>query len=499
VARLGDLLFLAAGQQGLAVLDVSDPSALANVMPGGLTFPLPLSDVVRALAVDPHGRVLVAGGGVAGFGVLRIFDPLALPGILDAPDPAAARGLAWRGTTIVSDRLGGTGTQLPAGTPRKVALYSDDLTSRWRVGEPAPDGLVATFTPGAAGALGTLAVSGNGAADGAPVSLRNLTRAGFARVDANGAGGFSVSVAASSSDRIELLRNRATVAYLATLGAGIEAVDVNAFFDGPNDPSPGTSRVVGIYSGLGDSRLELCNESVPDLASALIGLDLLIEAAASPPIDIAALVSFRGIAEIESPPSAVGSLSFLTDACAEVEGSRAVRALAAAVDLPWDLNADGRVDEAERERDYVFVTHATGGLLVFDLTRRSEPLLVARVRLPLVALGVAIDRTRMRAYVSGASGGLAIVDLVSLATTTFVDVDENGVDDRVLEVVPIPAVQPGSPAVVEPNLGLVFVGGAGGLASIAVGAPAIVFIRADGTLLQASEIAPSSPSPSPSP
>ncbi len=184
VARLGELLFLAAGQQGLAVLDASDPSELENVMPGGLTFPLPYSDVVRAVAVDPHGRVLVAGGGVANFGVLRVFDPLALPEILAAPDPAAARGLAWRGTTIVSDRLGGTGTQLPSGTPRKLALYSDDLTSRWRVGEPAPDGLVATFTAGEAGALGTLAVSGNGAADGAPVSLRNLTRAGFARVDA---------------------------------------------------------------------------------------------------------------------------------------------------------------------------------------------------------------------------------------------------------------------------------------------------------------------------
>ena len=490
VARLGELLFLAAGQQGLAVLDASDPSELENVMPGGLTFPLPYSDVVRAVAVDPHGRVLVAGGGVANFGVLRVFDPLALPEILEAPDPAASRGLAWRGTTIVSDRLGGTGTQLPSGTPRKLALYSDDLASRWRVGEPAPDGLVATFTAGEAGALGTLAVSGNGAAEGAPVSLRNLTRAGFARVDADAAGGFTVTILALSGDRVELLRNRATIAYLATLGAGVEAVDVNAFHHGPDDPSPATSRVVGIYSGLGDSSLELCNESVPDLASALIGLDLLVEATASPPIDIAALVGFRGLAELESPPSAVGDLSFLADACAEVEGSRAVRALAAAVDFPWDLNADGHVDADERERDYAFVTHATGGLLAFDLTRRSEPQLVARVRLPLVALGVAIDRTRMRAYVSGATGGLAIVDLAALGTTTLVDADVNGVDDRVLEVVPIPEIQPGSPAVVLPDLGLVFVGGDGGAASIAVGAPVIVFVTADGSVLALSELAP---------
>lgn len=481
VARLGSLLFVAAGQQGLAVLDASDPSELANVMPGGLTFPLPYSDVVRAVAVDPHGRVLVAGGGVANFGVLRVFDPLKLPEIVAAPDPIAARGLAWRGTTIVSDRLGGTGTQLPAGTPRRVTLYSDDLSSRWQTGQLAPDGLVGVLAAGTGGALGSLSVSGNGAGSGAPVTLRNLTRGASSRVDADSGGSFTVSLAAATGDRVELLRNRATIAYLATLGAGIEAVDVNAFYDGPNEPGPAASRVVGIYSGAGDPNLELCNAAAAELASALIDLDLLVETTASPPIDVAALIGFRGIAEIESPPSAVDNLSFLADACAEVEGSRAVRALAAEVDLPWDANADGRADDDERERDYAFVTHATGGLLVFDLTRRSEPQLVSRIRLPLVALGVAIDRTRMRAYVSGASGGLAIVDLAALATTTFVDADGDGRDDRVLEVVPIPAIQPGSPAVVLPDLGMVFVGGDGGTAGIQVGAPEIVFIRADGS------------------
>ncbi len=484
VARIGNLLFVASGQQGLAVLDASDPSALASVMPGGLTFPLPYSDVVRAVAVDPHGRVLVAGGGVANFGVLRIFDPLILPEILEAPDPAAARGLAWRGTTIVSDRLGGTGTQLPAGTPRKIALYSDDLASAWRAGEATPEGLVATFTPGTDGAPGTLAVTGNGAASGAPVSLRNLNAGAFERTDADAGGAFAISIAAAPGDRIQLLRNRATIAYLATLGAGVEAVDVNAFYHGPNEPSPAASRVVGVYSGSGDPNLELCNVAAAELASALIDLDLLVEATASPPIDVAALVGFRGIAEIESPPSAVGSLSFLADACAEVEGSRAVRALAAEVDFPWDANADARVDDSERDRDYAFVTHATGGLLVFDLTRRAEPQLVSRIRLPLVPLGVAIDRTRMRAYLSGASGGLAIVDLAALGTTTLVDADVNGVDDRVLEVVLIPAIQPGSPAVAVPDLGLVFVGGDGGAASIAVGAPVIVFVSADGSVLE---------------
>ena len=118
---------------------------------------------------------------------------------------------------------------------------------------------------------------------------------------------------------------------------------------------------------------------------------------------------------------------------------RARWALAAEVDLAWDTNADGRVDDIEGERDYAFVTHATGGLLVF------------------------------------------VLDLTALATTTLIDIDVNGVDDRVLEVVPIPAIQPGSPAVVLPDLGMVFVGGDGGAAGIQVGAPEIVFVRSDGS------------------
>jgi hypothetical protein len=47
--------------------------------------------------------------------------------------------------------------------------------------------------------------------------------------------------------------------------------------------------------------------------------------------------------------------------------------------------------------------------------------------------------------------------------------------------VPIPAIQPGSSTVVLPDLGMVFVGGDGGAASIQVGAPEIVFLRADGS------------------
>ncbi len=44
---------------------------------------------------------------------------------------------------------------------------------------------------------------------------------------------------------------------------------------------------------------------------------------------------------------------------------------------------------------------------------------------------------------------------------------------------PILAIQSGSPAVVIPDLGLVFAGGAGGAAGIVVEVPKIVFIQAE--------------------
>jgi RHS repeat-associated protein len=495
VARLGSWLFVAAGSQGLVVLDASDPAHLANALPGDLTFPLPLNEPVRGVAIDPHGRVLVAGGGVANFGIVRVFDPLKIPTIAAAPDPVAARGLAWRGTTIVSDKLGGTGTQLPSGTPRDLVVDSDDLSATWRAGEPGPSGLEVTLVDGGEGELPTLHVAGtagNGAVARAPVSLFDRDRGSFRRVDADAAGAFALELPVESGDRIELLRNRETIAYVATLGAGLEAVDVNAFYEGADTPTPAESKVIGVYSGIGDPNLFLCDDPASDLAGALLDVEALFEANASPPIDLVGLVAFRGLAEIESSPADAGDLAFFADACAEVEGSRAVWGLATEVDLPWDANGNGKADPAEVEADYAFVAHGLAGLLIFDLTDRANPILRSRIRVPMSAVGVAIDRRRMRAYVSGASSGVAIVDLAEPATTTLVDRDGDGIDDRVLEVLPIPDARAETGAIVEPDLGIVFTGGEGGVTSLAVDTPAIGFVATlpEGGEAQLAELAP---------
>ncbi len=152
VVRVGSRYFVAADTGGLWILEGKDPANLGNILdpdpeesnPIGIT--MPMGDPVSGLAVDPHGRILVAGGGINTFGFLKIFDPLALDEEALAADPSNQELLsaAFRGTTIVSDKFGGPGTQLPAGRPQTVAVVSNDQTDRWIAGNQPPDEVMVT-------------------------------------------------------------------------------------------------------------------------------------------------------------------------------------------------------------------------------------------------------------------------------------------------------------------------------------------------------------------
>jgi hypothetical protein len=111
---------------------------------------------VRDLAVDPHGRLMVVGGGISSWGELRVFDPLAIDpaAIAAAPNDLSVRNAAYRGSTRLSDYLGiETGTILPEGTPRKVAVLSQDRRDTWRIGvDPPPAGITLDPTEAPQGA-----------------------------------------------------------------------------------------------------------------------------------------------------------------------------------------------------------------------------------------------------------------------------------------------------------------------------------------------------------
>ncbi|HEV2846859.1 MAG TPA: Ig-like domain-containing protein, partial [Thermoanaerobaculia bacterium] len=325
IARLGSWLFVAADAQGFFVMDASNPAEVKNVLPGNLAFPFPLADPVRGVAVDPHGRVLVTGGGVTGFGQLKIFDPLALdiPAITAAPNDVAVRYAAFKGSTIISDKLGGTGTQLPSGTPRRVAVLSNDVIDEWKLGDPVPAGLQVTTSllPDVNGVPAEdfrVNVSGTDGTPKMPVTLHNLTRGRWHRIDANDQGHYTISVNVQAGDRLQLLRNQDSIAYVATAGVGLEVVDVNAFYNEEHNHIE--SDIRGTYSGFREN-LTLCGEPVADIGTAFQDIDTLFDPENLNPIVVVGLVGQRGFILLRSNPASVGQISLLNEECTEIEGS----------------------------------------------------------------------------------------------------------------------------------------------------------------------------------
>ena len=59
--------------------------------------------------------------------------------------------------------------------------------------------------------------------------------------------------------RVVLVRNRKMLAYVVTLGVGLEIVELNSFLNEEDFPTSVVSNVLSIYSGLDDPSLEICD------------------------------------------------------------------------------------------------------------------------------------------------------------------------------------------------------------------------------------------------
>lgn len=483
IAHLGSWLFVAADSQGFFVMDASDPANVKNVLPNNLGFPFPLADPVRGLSVDPHGRVLVTGGGVTGFGQLKIFDPLALdiPAITAAPDDPAVRFAAFKGSTIISDKLGGTGTQLPSGTPRRVAVLSNDLKDEWKLGDPYPPNLQVTTSllPEVNGVPAEdfqVNVTGTDGKPNMPVTLQNLTRGRWHRIDADAQGHYTISVKVQDGDRLQLLRNQDSIAYVATAGVGLEVVDVNAFYKEEHNHIE--SDIRGTYSGFRE-HLTLCGQPVADIGTAFQDLDTLFDPENLNPIVVVGMVSQRGFILLRSNPESVGQISLLNEECTEIEGSTAISGLTVLQGYIFDLNKDGELDEELEKKDYILVAHQKGGILIYDVTNRENIDLVGRIKMPGLVNQLSVNRETRRLLVSGGAAGFYILDLDIPPTLEFLDDDGDGKDDRILESVTLTGNTNANVRLV-PELGLAFAGGLNrGLTTVAVGYPRIQAIARD--------------------
>ncbi|MEM8963088.1 MAG: Ig-like domain-containing protein, partial [Acidobacteriota bacterium] len=519
-ARLGSLLFVASDTDGLQVIDASDPSNLRRFLePEGITpsdaprsYRLPLAEKVRGVATDRHGRVIFVGGGNHAFGQARILDPqefhldayLATPsttGCAEVGNPPPQP--AWdeypehcwahrpiRGTSKLTDPLlDDHASNLPAGTPRRIAILSNDRTDSWILGQDPPDFLTVYPSPETIRGHGyqetfTLEVTGafeEDLGDGVmqsyprhPVSLRFDDRGAWVRADAdNDSFVYDFEVEEVTKDqRVSVVRNLDTIGYVTVDDVGLLVIDVNHMYNRhlvedevPHDPSQcdgntqddddhsddcdgvnwdqATSAIIGFTSGFEipeDKADQLCNDNPGD------GFDPngLRVRQLFDPIDVAVqldadrwtltVASRRyGLDIFEIDQNDPSSLTWIGGQCADIiEGSSVeeqarVGGLAVLEDYPFDIDENGIFDP-EEYRDYAVITHTQGYVMVIDITDRENPVLTGWIELPGPISRVVADREYRQLLVSGYGAGLYIVDFNKLPDT-FVLLDENGDDE----------------------------------------------------------------------
>ncbi|MCP4203906.1 MAG: hypothetical protein GY769_18470 [bacterium] len=491
VARLGSLLFVAGASQGLVILDASDPTDIKNLIPNDITFPLVFSASVRGVAVDPHGRVLMVGGGDRSPGQMLILDPLDLDpeAIAANPDDLDVRYAAFKGDTILSNYPGGFVANLPVGTPRRTAILSNDDREEWRLGEAPPGGVtISPDTPPEGVTEYEVTVTGSGASGGLPVTLKDLESGRWNRVDADEFGNYMVTLTVRVGTRLELLINRNTVAYVAVALAGVAAVDVNAFYNEPDD-NPIKSDLVGFFTGEG-AGINLCDEPINSLGLVL-NVGVLLDQQNPNPLVIPSLIFQKGLEMLQSFPSSPGAMQHLTNRCITLDGTQQVVGLEVLQDFIFDLNDDGMLDENERS-DYLVIGHARGGILIYDVHNRAAPFQVAQIRVPGSVNHIGVDRTNRRIFGAGYGGGLYVVDMNAPLSSELVDVNGDGTDDRILETVDLEGTTK-SPMVVDPELGIVYVGGnSRGLTAVSFDKPLLTALarNEDGSLRRIDRLAP---------
>lgn len=117
------------------------------------------------------------------------------------------------------------------------------------------------------------------------------------------------------------------------------------------------------------------------------------------------------------------------------------RALAVVPRFDMDRDGDGVIHPDREIFDLaVLATSGEATVQLFDVTDPTRPERFSVIRLPGDATGVVVDTADRLAYVGIGSRGIAVVDLTGIAAISPIDLDRNGLDDRVLGIVDTPGL-----------------------------------------------------------
>ena len=504
IERLGNLLFVAAGQQGLWVLDASDPKNVKNYLAKtegstatneDLNFSFPLGDQVMGVAKDPHGRIIVIGGGVTTYGQLKIIDPTKIdPSTLQDGDPENDRFRAFVGSTLLSNPISGSAAiaELPTGTPTSLELQSWDLRDQWTVGEEVPEKILEKFNVEMKPKAGekdvfTVKVEGHSAAPGHPVTLRNRSRRAWERQDANKEEGkeghFKFDSEARKGEMLELVRHVDLIAYVTikgvdsgeggpavesgeedsfvVKGGGFVAVDVNHFYneleDADDDGEPDFDRdnvqseVLQYFDHLDRDKLPLdgtlCTDAVKIPFDASRAIVMPNRSVRNPgPAMLITLVGSYGLVFWEpSNANQPVKLELVDGICGT--GTGRMNDMDMIQLYPVMVTHNDGNPPSEQTRDYVVMTNTAGQIIVIDVSDLRKPFLSAIITLPegKIAAGVTINRDTRQLFISGGDDGVHVVDFtgpfsaeeITPAEAEKVDEDNDGEDDRLLETIRI--------------------------------------------------------------
>ncbi|MCP4572734.1 MAG: hypothetical protein GY838_10320, partial [bacterium] len=406
---------------------------------------------------------------------------------------------------------------LPEGAPQRVELLSEDVSDTWVVGEEPPEDVTVSPEELPEGTKPfTLTVEGYDGEAGHPVTLRNLSRGWWRRVDASETEGeegrYQFEVEVRRGDHLELLRNRKTLAYVVIEGYGVAAVDVNHFYgelddvDGSDEPDyTGANvhsqvlRYVSEFELPDDEPLPgaepLCDplglwETPQDLAILGGGGSSTEEQ----PWFVPVLLRTQGMAFLRADRNQPVDLKLVSGQCGVKMGEEDIgQATGMAVverypmwviyddpdqeDIPVDEEGEP-LAEGPAERDYLVMTNTYGWVVIVDVTKREDPRVVSMIRLPeeeeeiTSAANVVIDRENRRLLVSASTHGLYVVDFngplgileIDVTEVEILDEDEDDRDDRVLERIEVLDGEGNPVNVVNPvllwqELGLTWVSG----------------------------------------
>jgi hypothetical protein len=231
-------------------------------------------------------------------------------------------------------------------------------------------------------------------------------------------------------------------------------------------------RAVVAIAGAGVFRVSLADAIPVDTSNPARGLTARYPTDSAGSATAVAIVGTRVVALDSSGIVILDAATFQRTGSTPITG--AARRVATLASFRMDVNGDGTITSAEVLDLAVVAGGDDGTLQFYRLPATGDPVLLSAVRFTSATKDVRVDATERLAYVGLGAVGVAIVDLDGPSSVQPLDIDRDGIDDRILATLDTPASAEGLSLALDRGLGFV-ADGPGGLAVLQLLPPRVRF------------------------